>query len=1624
MITKKSYSSFRSKSKRVRNSREEYCSLEDRRLLATFTVNTPVDFDDGDLGNGATTLREAVNAANQNADADRIVFDEAVFAASPRIELSASLSITSNLSIEGSENFDIVLDAGNGADGVFGNADGDRIFLIPGQADSEIQVSFADLTLSGGDTSGSGGAILNAESLTLENVNLLSNYSAIQGGGLANVGNAKVEISGGQINGNTAVIAGGGLYNTGNAAATVEDVLIEQNGSARGAGVFIDSDASVNITGGDISSNAASDQGGGLFSRGESSLQNVTLEFNVADENGGGIQTLGSLGIFNSRIVSNRSSAVGGGIANEGNIILENVVLRSNTALDAGGGIFNASGAEVTARDVAVTSGSTLLGPGGGIFNSAGGVLSLHSSSISSNDAQSGGGVDNRGQASITETRFFGNASDSINTNGGGVRNSGSLKISESEFLQNQSYLSGGGIANIGGVLQFDNNLVRNNVARRGGGLSNDGSPLTIEDSEFISNTAGDGGGVYHVTSQQNADQNMLRVTGSTFERNVADPDEISGNVLTGTGFGGGIFSAGQVRVEFSSLNINSARPDETGRGGVGGAIYIDPEGDLDIRNSTIFANDAQFGGGVGLSTDTNTTIYGSTFSGNFATVSGGGLYSLAGTTGIVVSSTFYENASGSNSDGINLSDSSFEFYNSILGDEGYVNFSLSAGFFLPLTGNFNLVNSSALPVVGVGNISRADGDQPLVQPLRDNGGLKINFSTLSGNSTFLPSGAGGAAVIASGSLEIFDSTIVNNSTEGGLDLDPSFGRGQAAGLLVSPDVDLAVIRRTVIANNLSGLEQVPSDLLALPNTISGDNNLIKDTHSAGGLSNGIDGNIVGIDPLLSPLENFGGPTLTHVPLAGSPLITVLPGDIDINGVVNFSDISPFIAVLSSGIFQAEADLDGNGVVNFSDISPFVAASGSDPSNSLPQFDQRGENFPRALFGKADIGAVEYTGIPTQIPASGLLVSTTFDVMDNDYSVGNLSLREAIFLANVNTGPQTIEFSLPASGQQTILLNSSLPTITEAVNIIGPGADLLVIDAGHGLDGLPNTGDGYRVIKVASDLAGELQAVHISGVTLSGGDVSETSGLADVDGGGVLNEENLSLVDIVVANNSTTSIGGGIANRFGNLLVQNSIVASNNAIEGGGVQNGGVASGSAGEIQVVDSTIENNVVTRDVNNFNLTSEDGGGISNHGTLSVIGSVVRNNQAVDSIGGGLANQLGGRAEVRESTFSGNSADFGGGINNSGTAAVFDSTVDNNFSEFNGGGFNSDFGFVSIINSTFSSNSTGTLGRGGGLANTLATELFVISSTFTENIAGASGAGGGGLYVSSDQDHERLLSSIVANNFQGTQPSDILGVIGRLGLYNLIGDADTAGSLIDGSRSNIVGVNANLGPLALNGGPTRTHALLSGSPAIDSGINVSISNSLAARVPNTTDQRGAVRSATSSDIGSFERYDVDLVADIVDVSPDPRTDTVGIVTINFSEDVTRFVIADLSLTRDGSSIDINELVVAQISPSQYTVDLSDFTVSDGDYELRLNSARSGIVGSSGNVIADEVFDEFTVDDFQDALLGDVNLDGVVSFLDISPFISLLSAGDFLEEADVNQDGRVDFLDINPFITTLAFS
>lgn len=51
-----------------------------------------------------------------------------------------------------------------------------------------------------------------------------------------------------------------------------------------------------------------------------------------------------------------------------------------------------------------------------------------------------------------------------------------------------------------------------------------------------------------------------------------------------------------------------------------------------------------------------------------------------------------------------------------------------------------------------------------------------------------------------------------------------------------------------------------------------------------------------------------------------------------------------------------------------------------------------------------------------------------------------------------------------------------------------------------------------------------------------------------------------------------------------------------------------------------------------------------------------------------------------------------------------------------------------------------------------------------------------------------------------------------------------------------------------------------------------------------------------------------------------------------------------------------------------------------------------------------------------------GDVNCDGDINFLDIGPFIEVLSTGTFEDKADIDRNTEVDFLDIGPFIALLS--
>ena len=65
-------------------------------------------------------------------------------------------------------------------------------------------------------------------------------------------------------------------------------------------------------------------------------------------------------------------------------------------------------------------------------------------------------------------------------------------------------------------------------------------------------------------------------------------------------------------------------------------------------------------------------------------------------------------------------------------------------------------------------------------------------------------------------------------------------------------------------------------------------------------------------------------PDFEYVAVDGFSLRPFLPGDINFDGSVDLLDVEPFVAIVSSGDFLAEADTNSNGIVDLLDVDAFV----------------------------------------------------------------------------------------------------------------------------------------------------------------------------------------------------------------------------------------------------------------------------------------------------------------------------------------------------------------------------------------------------------------------------------------------------------------------------------------------------------------------------------------------------------------------------------------------------------------------------------------------------------------------------------------------------------------------------
>ncbi len=1120
----------------------------------------------------------------------------------------------------------------------------------------------------------------------------------------------------------------------------------------------------------------------------------------------------------------------------------------------------------------------------------------------------SGGGIRfiSAGTLSLSECVVAGNHTEGLNTNGGGIfTDGGNVVLIDSEISNNRTSVSGGGVYAHNNTTTIVRTLFQDNHApRSGGGLYVLEGDVSVTEGSFSGNaTEGHGGGAHVRRGSMSVSDTLIAGNQAKFGGGIHGLESelaIESSIVQGNLAGGGV-RASRITVADSIVRNNEAF--EGGAGGISG-------GSVTVVDSFVEDNRAvDSGGGIGGSTVelTRSTVSGNRTSGRRA--HGGGVYAshsaLVSDSVIKDNSTLGDYAFGG---GIFAEDAEITT-TSISGNATHGDHShgggIDAGGRLQLTDSDVRDNFTAGWMATGGGVA-AFGTLASItnSTIADNhtrgrsafgGGLRAGWtrlrvtnSTISGNYTlgtdadgggvFGPNGQNDIQIInstVSGNYTVGDdadgggihanwrNTIITSSTIVGNSAFMGFGGGiHRPSISTAEDADLW-IRNSIVAGNRDigftpDLGLYPGDLPRIDHSLIGDTSGTSVTNATG------IGNLLNQSPQLGPLADNGGPTWTHSPLPGSPVIDAgnaeyLPQD-------------------------TEADQRG---------LPFVR-----------HFDD-----PAAAGDGVDIGAVE---VQTLDP-TWFVVTTAVDEVDFGNDV--MSLREAIHYANFSAGHDAIRFDSDVfATPQTIMLSLGEFEIRESLTIDAAALfDPVTLDADHrsrlfnftestgdfallhlsllngrttadnqllgGGQGLETThsggairflSDGTLTIVDTTLEGSQTEGQHAEGgaIFVDGGELTLTRShvignrtLGDRAGGGGISviRGRVQLADSTVAINSTAgsgAVGGGIrafmtavhgtgiivsGNQTTSSLAQGgaifaeheSVTLADSTLSGNSTRGSG-GSGGAIYVHYGDLTISHSSLA---GNSTYGASGGAVVARYGTTTVVHSIFHGNESHGR--GGALYQLGGTLSISASEFSDNATlgDFASG------GAVYAATSSSD---------------LKLDNSTFSSNRTsGRLAHGGGLY--LVAEVLDLQSVSIVGNSALMGIGGG-VYVPSEQLLVPLINlrnTIIAGNLDDGTAPDLLPDPDRPVAieYSLIGDTTGSGINSESGSGNLLNVDPHLGPLADNGGDTLTHALLPGSPAMGAGDPTAMAGE--GGVP-PYDQRGEPFARVSGgriDLGAYE-------------------------------------------------------------------------------------------------------------------------------------------------------------------------
>jgi len=1014
-------------------------------------------------------------------------------------------------------------------------------------------------------------------------------------------------------------------------------------------------------------------------------IRGLTLTGGDESDHGGAIHSIESLYVADSTITGNSSRRDAGGINSFiGTVTITGTTISDNSAGSRGGGIW-AEFRYLDSTSIAdgAISANSAVDAGSGNWDLDTTSLVIADSTILDNSAGShGGGILVLGTSKITDSTISNN---SASRNGGGIFANGNTTITGSTISNNSASLDN---YNIGG---------------NGGGIYAVGS-ATISDSAISGNMGDrDGGGIYVLVG-------TTTIINSTISGNMGDRD------------GGGISGAGDITITDATVSGNSA-------GSRGGGIFTSSSGTRTITRSTISDNTSGGGAGGIWADDGATTIANSTISDNFASNNAGGIWAATDGTMTIADSSISGNSAGFSGGGI---------------------FSTGKTIITRSTVSGNSTD-------GVGGGIRASGG--VGESIYDFLATTITYSTISGNSA----GENGGGIWAFSRFT--DATTITNSTISGNSADNNGG-----GMYVDDGSggEVGTISHSTITANVSDADQsgvgsgggvfVRSGILSVNHTIIAQNrdfsdvgadvtgfigavvepsfSLIGNNQGSGLLEAAVGapdakGNLIGgsdfstrIDPRLGPLADNGGVTFTHALRTRSPAIDAgdpalvagangtpqydqrgfpwrrisgaridigafevqpLPGDFNLDGNADGKDLAIWE---SSYNLNGDADADGDGHSSGID---FLAWQLMTKSSTEPE--------PVASTATSAPGAANLVAALEVEVATPVIVTTPLDVVE--FNDGVTSLREAIFATNLVAGADEIQFDFGHDGPETIVLTLGELVITDSLTITGHGAELLTIDA-SGNDPTPdeNNGDGSRVFNIDDGNSRTIIDVEIRGLTLTGGDESD-------EAGAIYSEEDLSITESAIIENSTGLSGGGIYAFRGTVSIIDSTVSRNSADAGGGL----LVWPFAGAVEIIKSTFSDN----------RSVVGGGGIvSLSQSLTLVDSRVSGNSS-DGAGGGILAR--GTTTIIDSTISDNSSDgAGGGILARRTTTIIDSTISGNSAGGEGGGLLTSAYTTTVTSSTIVDNASGN--RGGGIFS--GSVLVVTDSKISGNSANLSGGG----------------------------------------------------------------------------------------------------------------------------------------------------------------------------------------------------------------------------------------------------------------------------------------------------------